>query len=297
MEEKSEKEKDDMKQWMMLLLIVLAGILVWKFAFPSSNIYSEFITVQGHSCPAGTKEFGCEFGTSLVCTCQRFIPCVTDSDCANLPVQCPGGQKPKLTCPYNSGQQTYCDSACVASGTPNPGISNPPSNIGELILQKLKDWISSLLDWLFPASLTASSQTASPGSPVTFNIDMTVSADSDCSDGKCDQLFGGWALYDSSYNVVQQSDWTYLNSNNYKATVNINAPANNGNYVFVSVIYKKSLSYVLSQWTVQSEDIAAKEGVKLTVGIPAPGVNVPSSNVFAQLIASIFAWIKSLFGW
>jgi hypothetical protein len=288
-----------MKQWVIIALVALAALLLWKFGFPHANVY-QVVQNYPNGCPAGWVSSGISdwSGSTPLYSCHQYFPCTAVGDCAGLPGQCSSGLTTQWKCEPGANLPGVCQYDCVASETPVPVVTKP-SSVGDWILMKLRSFIDGLLKLLgIGASVTGSSASVVPGGSATFNINMVVAnPDSDYTDGTYQAQYGGWALYDSNYNIVAQaSNWKQIQGT-YTDVVTVTMPQTTGKYAFTAVVIQYNMNYLNNAWAQSDAQLLAKDGVSISVGAPAPSVvTTPVGNWFTNFLATIINFIKSLFG-
>lgn len=151
-------------------------------------------------------------------------------------------------------------------------------------------------DWMF-LSITGS-DSFEPGDSINHGISISTpeTPDLDWSDGEYVPFYGGWALLDTSGNILVESGWSMLAGNQYQATATFDAPAAFGDYALTALIVKVPQTYntATKTWTVGTQEIMTREAALLSVTIlTVPGAEYPS---FLELLNNFWSWLLGLFG-
>jgi len=130
--------------------------------------------------------------------------------------------------------------------------------------------------------------------PYTTSMSLDFAPlDTDYTDGTFQAAFGEWFVTDSDKNIKVESGFTELTSSPYTASATY-TPTTAGKYYLIGVVIRQDYVYDGAEWTM-SEHIETKEVQTLQVGLPAPAVIQPQMSI-TESIASIWGWIKNLFG-
>lgn len=136
-----------------------------------------------------------------------------------------------------------------------------------------------------------------PSTAVSYDIAATfTAADPDWSDGAYSEVWGSWALVDSSQNVITSANWQKLTTGSYTTTASFTSPASAGNYYLIATVMKYDYTWntATKAWSSGTSTELIKEGDIIHVAYSAPGASTTPS--WTNILQNIWTWILELLG-